>query len=265
MKNILITGSTDGIGFETAKSLAAEGHHIWLHGRSLEKTRAAEQRLLQVVPRGQFSHFACDLADFAQIRSASADLLRSLSRLDVLINNAGVYLKDFSLSPYGVEMTMTINHLGPFLLTKLLHDALKAAAPSRVINVSSIAHTRGQLRTGKFALNTDFDPYSAYAASKLANVLFTKKLAELWKKDGISVYSLHPGVINTKLLKTGFGAIGAETASGALTSVFLATEEIVPAESGSYFDNCKPRPVSPLAEDAELREQLWQWSEKLTS
>lgn len=264
MKNILITGSTDGIGLATARILAEQGHRLWIHGRSLSKVEKAIQQIKAIAPRAQLSPFVCDLSEFASIRKAADQLKQECTTLDVLLNNAGVFCNELAVAPCGVEMTLTINHLGHFLLTLLLKDLLAKGNSPRVITVSSIAHTRGQLNPKDFTLTKNFDGYGVYAASKLANVLFAQKLARLWAPLGINSYSLHPGVIDTKLLRAGFGAVGAEVSQGAQTSVYLATTTKLPAPSGSYFDNQQPQPVARLAQDRALEDHLWDWSAKIT-
>lgn len=264
MKRILITGSTDGIGLATAQILAEQGHQLWIHGRSQNKVDKAMQQIRSAVPRAHLQTLVCDLSDFASIRQAVTQFKTQTPSLDVLINNAGVFCNELAVAPCGVEMTMTINHLGHFLLTQLLMDPLSKGTSARVITVSSIAHTRGRLDPKDFSLTQKFDGYGVYAASKLANVLFTQKLAKQWTPLGISAYSLHPGVINTKLLRAGFGAVGSEVTLGAQTSVYLATAGKVPAPSGSYFDNQLPVPVAHNAHDQRLEDQLWNWSLEVT-
>jgi len=256
---ILITGATDGIGLETAQQLAWQGHELVLHGRTAEKAQRACDAIQRITPDAKLHTAYADLADFVQIARMAQDLAARLPQLDVLINNAGVYMTERKLSHDGFEMTLAVNHLAHFLLAHLLLPLLKKSAAPRVVTVSSVAHQRGRIEFDNLNGEHGYDAYHAYANSKLANTLFANELAR--REPWLCSNSLHPGVIDTKLLHIGFNMAGASVAEGARTSVYLAASPEVKDISGKYFDHCAAIAPSPLALDKNLAQQLWAWSE----
>jgi len=259
---ILITGATDGIGLETAKELARRGQELVLHGRSEEKVQRARDAVTRAAPHGILHTAHADLSDLGEVRRMAQDLAARLPQLDVLINNAGVYVTTRKLSRDGFELTLAVNHLSHFLLTRLLRPLLKKSPEPRVVTVSSVAHLGGRIEFDNLNAERHFDAYHAYANSKLANALFSRELAR--REPWLCSNSLHPGVIDTKLLHTGFSMAGASVAEGARTSVYLATSAEVKGVTGKYFDQCAPATPSPLALDQPLARHLWEWSETAT-
>ena len=261
MTTILVTGATDGIGKETARILAREGHDVIVHGRTLEKARAACADIEKASGRKLPDAVAADLASLDEVRGLAVAVGKR-GALDAIINNAGVYAKTRKLTVDGHELTMAVNHDAPVLLTHLLLDALDKSASGRVVNVSSIAHSRGRIDLDDIDMArgftaepsaAHFDGYRAYATSKLANVLFTAELARRLRARGsqVLVNALHPGVVSTKLLTKGLGMNGPDSlADGAETSVFLATADL--DTSGRYFVRCKESRPSDLVEDLAL-------------
>jgi NAD(P)-dependent dehydrogenase (short-subunit alcohol dehydrogenase family) len=256
---ILITGATDGIGLETAKELARRGHELVLHGRNEEKVRHARDAVQHAAPVAALHTAHADLADLGEVSRMAQELVTSLPQLDVLINNAGVYMVTRKLSSNGLEMTLAVNYISHFLLTSMLLPLLKKAPDPRVISVSSVAHMRGRIEFDNLNGERLFDAYHAYANSKLANALFSNELAR--REPWLCSNCLHPGVIDTKLLHNGFNMTGSSVAEGARTSVFLATASGVKGITGRYFDHCTEARPSPLALDQRLAQQLWTWSE----
>lgn len=261
-KVMLVTGATDGIGQETAHQLARGGARVLVHGRSTEKVQAVTATIQ--AEGGDAAGFVADLADLGAVRKLAADVEQATDRLDVLLNNAGVFMSDRKETRDGHEVTFQVNHLAHFLLTNLLLPLLERSAPARIINVSSVAHTRGQLDFDDPDLRRGFEGYRAYAASKLANVLFTLELAERLAGKNVTVNALHPGVIGTKLLREGFGAGGADTETGAQTSVYLATSPEVEGVTGRYFANAQEAQMAPQAKDPDARKRLWTLSGQMT-
>ncbi len=259
MSTILVTGSTDGIGQETALELARRGHTLVLHGRSMETVEHARARISASVPTATLHAVYADFADLPAVRQMAQELTARLPSLDVLINNAGVYMAERRISGAGFEMTLAVNYIAPFLLTLWLLPLLKRSTDPRVVTVSSIAHTRGRIDFDDMNGERHFDAYHAYANSKLADALFANELAR--REPWLSSNSLHPGVIDTKLLHAGFSAKGDGVTSGARTPVFLATSPDIQGISGRYFDRCIAVPCSPLAADRRLGATLWDWTE----
>jgi NAD(P)-dependent dehydrogenase (short-subunit alcohol dehydrogenase family) len=263
----LVTGSTDGIGRATARALAATGMKVILHGRTKVKVDAALATLGEELPGAELEGVSFDLGSPAAVRRGAEQILARVPALHVLLNNAGIFASERVITDDGIELTFAVNHIGPFLLTELLAPRLEASAgdaPSRVINVASIAHTRGRILIDDLTLANGWTGYAAYAMSKLANVMHAITLAEHHAPDRLVAYSLHPGVINTKLLRQGFGPIaGASAEAGAKTQVRLAGEETVSAPSGSYFTEGVQTQPAPAARDAAMRAALWEASLRL--
>lgn len=263
----LVTGSTDGIGKQTALELARKGAQVVVHGRSLEKAQAAAEAVRRAAgPQARVESVAFDLASLQSVRSGAAEVAQRFPTLNVLLNNAGVFATERQTSADGHELSLAVNHLGHFLLTQLLVPTLQKNAPARVINVSSGMHQRGRMKWDDLELTKGYDGASAYAQSKLANVLFTVELAERLKGTGVTVNALHPGVIATKLLREGFGMSGgASLSSGAQTSVFAALAPELEAVTGRYFDNSREARMSQAAQDPMSRQKLWTLSEGWTA
>jgi NAD(P)-dependent dehydrogenase (short-subunit alcohol dehydrogenase family) len=261
---ILVTGSTDGIGKETAFELARRGATVILHGRHLGRCQRVLSECVRASGIRDLGCFAADLSSLDEVRRLGEDIVKQYSRLDVLINNAGVFMTDRLLTGDGFENTFAVNHLAPFLLTHLLLDLLKKYAPSRIVTVSSVAHQRGQLDLENLQGEKRFTGYGAYSLSKLANVLFTGELAERLAGTGVTANCLHPGLIGTKLLRQGFGGMsGSSVKEGARTLVYLAADPGVSHVTGKYFIKNREEAPSPVASDAALRKQFWDISTRL--
>ncbi len=261
---ILITGSTDGIGKQTAKELAKTGATILLHGRNASKGQQTVSEISQATGNANIDFFKADLASLQEVRKMAADVKKKYPQINVLINNAGVFENNFRKSKDGFEMTFAVNYLAHFLLTCLLLDRLCANAPSRIINVASMAHSNS-LDFDNLQGEKGYSGYTAYSYSKLENILFTFKLAEMVNKSKVTVNCLHPGVINTKLLRAGWGMGGASVEQGARTSVYLATAPEIDGITGKYFfDMQGERRPANIAYDKSVQNRLWQISERLS-
>lgn len=260
MRTILITGATDGIGKATALALAQQGHLVIVHGRTTAKARAAVDELHAATGSEYLDYVAGDFSRLADVRALANEVVERHPGLDTLVNNAGVWMNTRELSADGFELTMAVNHLAPYLLTRLLLPALKLSAPARIVHVSSTVHMRGRIDFDDLNSERAYSGYGAYAASKLANVLFSNALARRLAPAGVTSNALHPGVITTKLLASGFNMAGAETARGAQTSVYLASAPEVAGLTGRYFDDKREKLASEAARDEALQERLWRVS-----
>ncbi len=261
-KTILVTGATDGIGKETAAELVRRGARVLVHGRDRYKAEHARDEIKRATNSDLVEAVAGDLGFKAEIHALAEDVA-ARGPLAALVNNAGVFLTERRLSEDGIELSFAINHLAVFLLTHLLLPSLEAAK-GRVVVVSSIAHNRGELDLDDLAADRGFDGYSAYAGSKLANVLFAFDLARRVARRGVTVNALHPGVIGTKLLRTGFGMGGASVREGAKTSVKLAIDPSLEGVTGRYFADEREVSASRAASDRALQELLYERSAALT-
>ncbi|CAN5137474.1 SDR family oxidoreductase [soil metagenome] len=275
-KTVLITGGNAGIGLETARALAQQGATVVIVARDVIKGEQAVADIKQTTGNEKVSFMKCDLGSQKQIRQLAADFKAKHNRLDVLVNNAGAFFSEYGETEDGIERQFAINHLGPFLLTNLLLDWLKASAPARIVNVASRAHYRGRINFDDLYFRKNYDGFiKAYGQSKLANVLFTNELARKLEGTGVTVNSLHPGVVATDIaLKESKGIYRfgwwlwkhfmITPAQGAETSIYLASSPAVDGVTGKYFDKSKAIPAAKQALDKNIAAQLWEVSEKLT-
>ena len=271
----LVTGTTSGIGRETARALAADGFRLVMACR--DEIRAGELRRALIEESGNeaIEVLRCDLSSLASVRRAVAEFRSRHDRLDLLINNAGTMTTRFQKSADGLELTFAANYLGPWLLTRLLLDALAAAAPARIVTVASAIHLRGRIDPA--ALETEsgegFSGLAAYARSKLGNVMATLSQAEKLEGTAITANCLHPGVVGTNItgdtnavLRLGMKLISPwifSEAQGAATSLHLARAPALATISGCYFDE-RQQIAEPgeIARDRAARDALWQWSSR---
>ncbi len=266
MKTVLITGSTDGIGKQTAIMLAKKGFFVLIHGRSEERCKQTMDELSEITAK--LDYFNYDLISLKEVFNFSNEVKKKYDNLDVLINNAGVYLNDYTLSPEGIEATFQINYLSMFFLTLNLLPVIKPVntEPARIINVSSTAHS-SEMDFENLINAARYDGHKAYNLSKLCAIYFTFELSERLKDKNIMVNCLHPGVINTKLLRSGWGGFGKffsrGAAEGAMTSVYLASSNEAENITGKYFSDSKIAKPHPAAYDLNSRKKLWRLSEEL--
>ena len=276
---VLVTGSNTGIGLETARVLCKQGAIVVFACRDVEKAQLAVASL----PPGSLTDvIRLDLASIASVRECARTFNSRYSKLDILINNAGVMAPPYQLTSDGFELQFGVNYLGHFLLTNLLLPRLNAASEGRIVNVSSMGHRLNLLdlddvnsgRYGQSRLYSIYYKWVQYGNSKLAQILHTielnKRLRE--QKSAVSVYSLHPGVILTNLLQYSaflywvcfiFNFLCKSVEQGAATTVFCAIHPSVKSCSGGFFKDCKiMSPTLPLGAN-EKAARLWDISEKL--
>jgi NAD(P)-dependent dehydrogenase (short-subunit alcohol dehydrogenase family) len=278
-KVVVITGSNIGIGKETAVGVAKEGATVVLACRNQEKAAAAAKDIQQRSGNDDVQLVSLDLADLSSVKAAADAILTRWDRLDVLVNNAGGTWSQRILTKQGFEQTFGVNHLGPFYLTMLLLDRIKASAPSRIINLSSVGHhfAFGGIRFDDLQGEKRYVTFDAYSQSKLANVLFTRELAKKLEGTKVTVNAVHPGAV-----RSGFGMDGdlnplltfgnhfirpfeISPKSGAKTSVYLATSPDVEGKTGEYWVRRKPGHMSAKARNDADAARLWAVSEQLLS
>jgi NAD(P)-dependent dehydrogenase (short-subunit alcohol dehydrogenase family) len=257
---MLVTGATDGIGKETARQLGAAGAHVLVHGRAREKAEATARELAQATGKDAFEPVAGDLSRLSEVRALADQVLARHPVLDVLVNNAGIFAAQYAQSPDGNELTLAVNHLAPFALTHWLLPAIEKSEQGRIVNVSSGVHGSGSVDLEDLDGERGWSGYGAYANTKLMNLLFTYELARRLAGSKVTVNALHPGVIATKLLRSGFGAGGAPVASGARTSVKLALDPALATVTGRYFVNEREAQSSPASHDEDLARGLYRRS-----
>lgn len=272
-KTAVVTGASAGIGLHTALGLARQGIRVVMVGRHLARTEAARRFVAERVPDGEIETAIADFSALDEIRALAANILLRHPRLDLLVNNAGLISRRYAVSAEGYELTIAVNHLAPFLLTNLLLDRLADSAPARIVTVASQAHRGASLDPTTMAHPRDWTPLSAYGRSKLANVLFTRALAQRRNSEVVTACCLHPGVIATDIgdragSLAGFGWRLAKNflpgpGKGARTSLFLATVTDPARFHGAYVIGKAIAEPDPAARDDRLAEALWEESARL--
>lgn len=271
-KVCLITGGTSGIGKETARALAQMGAHVVIAARNLELAEEVKQELISATGNSHIDVMPCDFVSLASIMTFAKSFKAKYDRLHILINNAGLMERERKVSRDGIELTFAVNHLAPFLLTKLLLDMIKASAPARIVNVASDAHKRGVINFDDIEGKQNFGAWKAYSQSKLANILFTRHLSTMLHGTGVTVNCLHPGVVATNffnLIPAPFRFVAKlfmlTPEKGAETTIYLASSPEVENISGEYFHKKKIALTSNQAQDADTAERLWRVSEQYLS
>jgi NAD(P)-dependent dehydrogenase (short-subunit alcohol dehydrogenase family) len=267
----VITGTTHGIGTVTSYALARAGYRVVMLCRNVTAAAALAQELMQTVPASQVEVVHCDLADLSSVRAAAQEVRDRCPQIHRLINNAGMVSTRHRRSVDGHELTFATNHLGPFLLTRLLLPALSPSA--RIINVASKVHYRGHLDLDRIDdPRARYSSVAAYSRSKLANVLDTFALARRFAGSGITVNCLHPGVVATNLLpgwlnriRPLFKRLILTAEQGARTTLFLALDPAAGALQGQYLDEYQQvQSAAAAARDQSLQDALMARSARWT-
>ena len=253
-KTILITGSTDGIGLETASMLVSQGHHVLLHGRNPEKLATVEKKLSGLEGSGSVESFLADLSRMADVDTFTKTVAKQHAKLDVLINNAGIFRTGKSITDDGLDARFAVNTIAPYLITQRLLPLM--GAPGRIINLSSAAQSPVNLDalTGKTRLS---DELKAYSQSKLAITAWSRAMALSSKGDSTVIIAVNPGsLLGTKMVKEGFGMAGSDIRIGADILVRAALSDTFATANGKYFDNdsgrfAKPHPDAMDAEKSK--------------
>src|SRR5215213_2048646 len=278
-KTCLITGSTSGIGKEIAIGLAKMKANVVLVGRNKAKCQATLEEIWRTASidanSNQISYLLADLSSQASILQLANDFLNTYESLEILLNNAGVFLSRRLNTVDSIEYTFAVNHLAPFLLTNLLFERIKASSPSRIITTSSVAHRGAHINFDDLQFErVRYNGLEAYRQSKLANILFTKELARRSKASGVTSNCFHPGGVRTNLVQNSpwyYRLIWAiispflvSPKKGADTAIYLASSPKLDEISGKYFANRKPVSLSEPADDYDAAARLWNTSEELT-
>lgn len=273
----LLTGATSGIGQAAAIDLAGQGYELWLTARSEAKAVATTQRILAEAPETNINWLYGDFSQLADVRSIAATFLDGGRPLDLLWLNAGLCYNKRVLSPDGYEMMLAVNHLAPFLLTKLLFDKLCEGEETRVVVTASGAYKSVKaLNIDDMNFEENFSTFGTYGNSKLANILFTQELARRLEAAApdktFTVNCFHPGFVGTgigtqvllgKLVMALCKPFVRSSAKGAQTGLFLATDKSVGGKNGGYYYDCKEQSLKPYARDEAMAQALWEKSEEM--
>ena len=265
----VITGASVGIGLETAIGLAQKGYNLVLVSRNLNKlTRVKENIEIQYNVNCKIYSF--DLSLIKENITFFKQVFKDYNTVDVLINNVGAIYMSRVVTEEGLEKTFALNHMSYFVLSKLFSENLK---PQRIINVSSEAHRGLSLNSNDFQNSENYNGWHAYKRSKLANIYTTYELNRRLDDNSISVNCLHPGLVNSdfannnalpyKIMSSFIKYFGISTKEGALTSIYLASDEDIKNASGMYFDKCIPRKSSSVSYDKDVAQELWHYNDEI--
>lgn len=275
-KTVIVTGANTGIGRETALDMADRGARVILACRNLPKAELVAEEIQNKTGNRKVIVKELDLASLKSVRNFAREVNETEERLDILVNNAGIMRCPYWKTEDGFEMQFGVNHLGHFLLTNLLLGILQRSKPSRIINVSSLAHTRGKIRFDDLQSEREYHPGTAYTQSKLANMLFTRELCKKLDETDVVVIAVHPGVVKTELgrhlsitksylasfvLAPIAWLVFKTPQQGAQTTIHCAVADDI--ESGFYYSDCKPKEPADQAKNDAVAKKLWEVSADL--
>lgn len=271
MKTIIITGSNSGIGKEAALNLAKSGHRILMLCRDSEKSKQVHQDIVAQTGNENVLLIPVDVSDPSSVRAAVDQIKSKYPKIDVLVNNAGVYKVKREETSNGVEMTFAVNFLGTFMISQLLLDNLQASGNARIVNVVSELYKSGSINFDNLMLKTGYKAGDAYANSKMAAVLYTVELAKRMKAKGITVNALHPGVLATnsfrdypKFVVKLLNMFLENPGKGGERIAYLATSDEVTNTTGKYFYKTEEREIDISNQANDTTEKLWQIAQELT-
>lgn len=275
-KTTVITGATSGIGLATARLFALHGARVIGTGRDVDRCRIAEAEIKRACPDAHVTYLLADLSSQEQIRKLAKNIHVELLRentpcLDILVNNAGTYSQNKILTRDGIEKTMAVNHLAPFLLTECLLADLKHSPSGRVITISSDSHYNMTIDPATIFNPNFYIGILAYGQSKLANVLFTLEFNRRNKGSSVHAYAVDPGLVRTEIAFKGQPAFsrfiwklrrsaGVEPEIPARTVLYLACEPSIEHSRENYWYDRKPKICSREAQNTELAVKLWDTS-----
>ena len=270
MKTIIVTGANSGIGKEAALQLAQAGNQILMLSRDSEKSRIAQQEIISATGNQNVMLITVDLAEPSSIRQAVAEIQEKYPKIDVLVNNAGLYKVKRGENSTGIEMSFAVNYLATFMLCQLLIDNLAASGNGRIVNVVSDMYKSGKINFDDLMLENGYKTGAAYANTKYAAVLYSAELAQRLKEKGITVNTLHPGMLGTdvfreypKFLSKVMNILLEKPEKGGERIVYLATDAAVANTTGKYFYKLDERDVEIFADEKEITERLWKLSEEM--
>lgn len=274
-KICLVTGSTSGIGKVTARELANKGASVVLVSRSREKGEATQAEIKQATGNQDVELLVADLSLLEDVRRLATEFQQTHDHLHLLVNNAGCAYPTRTLTSDGLEATLAVNYLAPFLLTELLLDTLKASAPARIINISSAQHVNASIEFDNLQGEKKYTNLGSYNQAKLAVLLWTYELARQLEGTGVTVNALHPGIVASNFVA---GMVGVPAVvmklgkpflltveQGAQTTLYLATSSDVDGVSGKYFVKSQEKKSSAGSYDQAVGSRLWEVTEQLVA
>ena len=254
---VLVTGSTDGHGRQVALDLAAAGHRVLVHGRD----RSRGEEVVREAGPGA-SLFNADFASLTSVRALADEILASVDRIDVLVNNAGIASQARRVSADGVELTFAVNYLAHVALTERLLPALRAGAAPRIVNVASVG--QAPIDFSDPMLERSYDGFRAYAQSKLAQIMWTFDLASELPADEMTVNALHPATLmDTTMVRSSFGVVRSSVSEGAEATERLVRDRAPEGVTGRYFEGTSEARAHPQAYDREARRRLRELTREL--
>jgi NAD(P)-dependent dehydrogenase (short-subunit alcohol dehydrogenase family) len=272
-KTAVITGATSGVGLAAAVALARAKATIIGSGRNRERCRAAEEQVRKAVTGAQVRYFVANLALQSEVRNLAQEIESALDGrpLDILVNNAGTYTDKFTLTADGVEGTMAVNHLAPFLLTHILRPVILAAGSGRILTTSSNSHYNTCLSLKRWNHPLFYHGLWAYKVTKLCNVLFTAELNRRLTGTNVRAFAVDPGLVNTEIGLKGTAGLsrwvwknqmrkGASPEVPSRTILYLASEPSIQDSAELYWRECRPKTPSRVALDEKAAQELWDWS-----
>ena len=274
-RRALVTGGTSGIGLETARALTAHFEIVGIVGRDAHRLSQAGEALESTA--ASIETFRADFSSLADVRRLAGEVRERFPSLSLLVNNAAVWHKGRKESRDGYEETFAVNHLAHFLITNELEPLLSAGAPSRVVNVSSSVHLRPtSIQWDDLMFRRKWRGFSAYAHSKLANVVFSHELARRWSGLGITSNALNPGNVRSRITRNNAllnwlhrsplaRVVVLNESDGAKTPVYVATAPELEGITGRYFDKNQEAPANPICDDEATGARLWEVSEALVA
>ncbi|XP_019647921.1 PREDICTED: retinol dehydrogenase 13-like [Branchiostoma belcheri] len=275
-KTVIITGANSGIGKETAKELSKRGGRVIMACRNMDKCKEALDELVQETGNKNVHCQHVDLASFESVRKFANRINKSESKVDVLINNAGVMRCPHWKTADGNEWQFQVNYLSHFLLTNLILDKLKAAEQGRIINTSSIAHGHGKIKFDDINSKDKYDDVEAYSQSKLALVLFSLELSNRLEGTGVTANTVYPGVTKTNIGQHKLSKVDSvvtkpfmwftlrEPARAAQTGIYLSVAPEVADKTGKYWKDTVAIRPAPQGNNEEVAKKLWDLSLKMT-
>jgi len=280
-KTCVVTGANTGIGKAVAFEFAKRQARVILACRDTQKGNAAADEIRRKVKSANVEVYKLDLALFDSIRDCAQAIEKKEQKIDILVNNAGIMACPYQQSKDGLEMQFAVNHLGHFLFTNLLFNAMSTGDDSRIIVVASSLYKKGSIDIVNFNDEKLYNSFKAYGRSKLANILFSRELNRRMPTGGsVVINSMHPGVVHTELVRHNYlyklsyltrmlivtlqYFLLRTPDEGAQTIIYMATEPALKGVSGKYFGDCKLEGLAKIAENDQMGEKLWEMSEKLT-